>query len=121
MEILCFFKYTTDYEKNNLKNIHRTIAVLLTLALLVSCDRPTRITKTFLWNEDVKELTGGKLYTWLQKAPFDNELDRYKEGAVVITSANQVFPFKARYYSTLEQLGRYYSTDLILWVTGIWK
>src|SRR5699024_7445130 len=105
----------------NLKNIHRTIAVLLTLALLVSCDRPTRITKTCVWHGEVKELTGGKLYTWLQKATIDNEMERDKEGAVVITSASQVFPFKARYYSTLEQLGRYYSTGLILWVTGIWK
>jgi len=42
-----------------LKNIHLTIVILLTLILLVSCDRPTRITKEFVWNEDVKELTGG--------------------------------------------------------------
>ncbi len=69
-----------------LKNIHRTIVILLTLILLVSCDRPTRITKEFVWNEDVKELTGGNLYTWLQKAPFNNELERHKDGAVVITN-----------------------------------
>ncbi len=97
-----------------LKNIHRTIVILLTLILLVSCDRPTRITKEFVWNEDVKELTGGNLYTWLQKAPFNNELDRHKDGAVVITNAKQVFPFKGRYYNAIEELGRYYSTDTVI-------
>ncbi|MGV3761645.1 hypothetical protein [Parapedobacter sp.] len=96
------------------KSGHCTMVMLLTLILLVSCDRQTRTTKDFVWDEDVKELTGGSLHTWLQKAPFDNELDRHGDGVVMITNASQVFPFMGRYYNAVEELGRYYSDDTVI-------
>lgn len=78
--------------------------MLLLVVVLSACDQSPQISKDFVWDEDVKELTGGNLYNWLKKAPFDNELDRHQDGAVVITNARQVFPFKGRYYNAIEEV-----------------
>ncbi len=90
--------------KNTLIYIYRTFFVLLVLIALASCNKSTQIKKEFVWNEDVKELTGGNLYTWLQKAPFDNEVNRGGDGVLVITNSRQVFPFKGRYYNTIKKV-----------------
>lgn len=80
-------KYTLIY-------IYRTSVVLFLLIALASCDQSTQIKRKFVWDEDVKELTGGNLYDWLKKAPFDNEVDRGGNGSLVITNSRQIFPFK---------------------------
>lgn len=90
--------------KNTLIYIYRTFVVLLVLIVLASCDQSTQITKKFVWDEDVKELTGGNLYNWLKKAPFDNEVNRGGDGSLVITNSRQIFPFKARYYNAIKEV-----------------
>lgn len=91
-----------------------TIIMLIVLILLVSCDRQTQFTKEFVWDEDIKELTGGNLHTWLQKAPFNNKLERTGDDVLMFTNARQVFPFKGRYYNAIKELDRYYSDDTIV-------
>lgn len=100
--------------KNTLIYIYRTFVVLLVLIVLASCDQSTQITKKFVWDEDVKELTGGNLYNWLKKAPFDNEVNRGGDGSLVITNSRQIFPFKGRYYNAIEEVGRYESSDTVI-------
>lgn len=90
--------------KNTLIYIYRTFVVLLVLIVLASCDQSTQITKKIVWDEDVKELTGGNLYNWLKKAPFDNEVNRGGDGSLVITNSRQIFPFKARYYNAIKEV-----------------
>lgn len=74
------------------------------ILLLASCSSNTKSTKQFVWDGDLAELTGKNLYVWLQKAPFDNELKRHEKDKIVFTNAEQVFPFKGRYYNTIEEL-----------------
>lgn len=100
-------KYTLIY-------IYRTSVVLFLLIALASCDQSTQIKRKFVWDEDVKELTGGNLYDWLKKAPFDNEVDRGGNGSLVITNSRQIFPFKGRYYNAIEEVGRYESIDTVI-------
>jgi len=97
-----------------LKNSHHIIVILLTLILLVSCDRQTRVTKDFVWDEDIKELTGGSLHGWLQKAPFDNEFGKADGKNIVLTNADQVFPFMGRYYNAIEELSKDYNVDTVI-------
>ncbi|TYR38400.1 hypothetical protein FXV77_03735 [Sphingobacterium phlebotomi] len=87
------------------------IVALSVLMLLASCDNRTKARKQFVWDEEVKELTGENLYSWLEKAPFDNELERAAEGKIVITNAKQVFPFMGRYYNAIEELRRSHDTE----------
>ena len=100
--------------KHTLIYIYKTFIVLLVLIALASCNQSTQIKKEFVWDEDIKVLTEGNLYDWLKKEPFDNEVDRGGDGSLVITNSRQIFPFKARYYNAIEELGRYYSTDTVI-------
>lgn len=100
--------------KNTLIYKYRIFVVLLLLIVLGSCNQSTQITKEFVWDKNVKELTGGNLYNWLKKAPFDNEVNRGGDGVLVITNSRQVFPFKGRYYNAIEEVGRYDSNDTVI-------
>ncbi|MEC3879364.1 hypothetical protein [Parapedobacter sp. 10938] len=95
-------------------HIHRTIVMLFACTLLISCDRQTRITKDFVWDEDVKARTGRSLHAWLKKAPFDNEFGKGDGNNMVFTNAEQVFPFMGRYYNAVEELTRDHSTDTVI-------
>lgn len=68
----------------------------------LSCDNKN--TRTFMWDDQVAELTGKHLDSWLRQAPFDNELKLQEEDKVVLTNAKQVFPFIGRYYNAVEEL-----------------
>lgn len=92
--------------------------MLSALVVLASCDHQTRITKEFVWNDEVKTLTGGNLYSWLYKAPFDNEFGKGDGETFVFTNADQVFPFMGRYYNAVEELGAYYNADTVIFQEG---
>lgn len=94
--------------------IQRSIVLLFASTLLISCDQQSSIAKDFVWDEDVKELTGGNLDTWLSKAPFNNELKRFEKDQIFITNTDQVFPFKGRYYNAVEELARDYGPDTLI-------
>lgn len=99
-----------------LLNTNRIIVfTLFTLITLSSCNHKSRIRKEFVWDDGAKELTGGNLHNWLKKAPFNNELNRSEEGKIVITNADQVFPFKGRYYNAIEELRRDYNADTVIY------
>ncbi len=69
---------------------------------VLSCDNKS--TGTFVWDDQVAELTGKHLENWLRQAPFDNELRLQEDDKVVLTNAKQVFPFMGRYYNAIEEL-----------------
>lgn len=97
-----------------LANVRRALLVLFACTLLVSCDRQSRITKNFVWDEDVKELIGGNLHSWLRKAPFDNELMKAEDGKIILTNAEQVFPFMGRFYNAVEELRKDHDADTVI-------
>ncbi|HWK98941.1 MAG TPA: hypothetical protein VNQ55_03300 [Parapedobacter sp.] len=74
---------------------------LLLLVVLAGCNTDTR---DFEWSEDIAELTGKDLGSWLRQAPFSNELAQREENKMVFTNAQQVFPFMGRYYNAVEEL-----------------
>jgi hypothetical protein len=80
------------------------------LLFAASCDSG-RNTKTFVWRDDIAELTGQHLEDWLRQAPFDNELKKQEQDKVILTNAKQVFPFMGRYYNAVEELHRDYAAD----------
>lgn len=92
------------------------IPMLFILMVLISCNQENHVTKKFVWDEDVKALTGGNLQAWLQKAPFDNEFGKGDGKNIVITNAEQVFPFMGRYYNAIEELkkGLSNSSDTVI-------
>lgn len=99
-----------------LTNIPFTISILFILMIPTSCNQKSRVTKSFVWDEEVKELTGGNLHAWLQKAPFDNEFGKSNGEVFYLTNAEQVFPFMGRYYSAIEELKKdlSYSADTVI-------
>lgn len=98
-----------------LTNVRRALLMLFACTLLSSCDRETHITKPFVWDEDIRALVGGSLHAWLSKAPFANELKRYEKDRIVITNAEQVFPFMGRYYNAVEELRKDYNADTVIY------
>src|SRR5690606_41656975 len=90
--------------KNTLIYIYRTFIVLLVLIALTSCNQSTPIKKEFVWDEDIKVLTEGKLYEWLKKKPFDNEVDRGRAGSMLFTHSRKSSLFKSRYSIAILEL-----------------
>src|SRR5690606_22498712 len=94
-----------------IKNTAGVISILFAIMLLASCDNRNATRKEFVWDDEIKELTGENLHAWLEKAPFDNELKKYEKDKLAFTNAKQVFPFLGRYYKAIEELHRNHSTD----------
>ncbi|MFD1770456.1 hypothetical protein [Sphingobacterium suaedae] len=73
--------------------------------ILSACHRDVSDHKSFVWDEDVKQLLGAEyLDTWLRKAPFENELKQAEQDQLVFTNAKQVFPFMNRYHDRVQEL-----------------
>lgn len=102
-------------KKTFLVKTGNVIILLFIIALLASCEQKNRNTKQFVWNEEVKKITGGNLITWLQEAPFENELKPSENDKLIITNAEQVFPFMGRYYNEIEELRRDFGADTLIY------
>lgn len=94
-----------------IKGTNWIVVALSAWMLVASCNNKSRVRKQFVEDEDVKELTGENLHSWLGKAPFDNELKKAEEGKLIVTNAKQVFPFMGRYYNAIEELRRDHSME----------
>lgn len=94
---------------------YRALFLLSVLLVLASCDNQGHITKAFVWDEDVKTLTDANLHSWLRKAPFGGEFGKGGSETVVLTNADQVFPFKGRYHNAIEELRYDYMTDTVIY------
>lgn len=71
---------------------------MLFFLVLASCNRETR---DFEWPDEIAQLTGKDLATWLRKAPFSNELSQSDDDKMVFTNAAQVFPYMGRYNNAI--------------------
>ena len=65
----------------------------------------------FVWDEDIARLTDKQIGGWLRKAPFTNEFRQSEAGEIMITNAQQVFPFLSRYYDAEGELDRPYNDN----------
>lgn len=97
--------------KKILRRIYFFLFVILTgWMAVISCQSNSHGNKQFVWDVDVRELTGGDLGHWLRKVPLNNEINKNEDGRIVLTNSRQVFPFMGRYYNAEEELKRGYGT-----------
>lgn len=94
------------------------VCILSVFLLFTSCEPHTRTYKPFVWDEDVKTLVNGNIYSWLQKAPFENEFGKSDGEHTIITNADQIFPFKGRYYNAIEELREDVMEDTVIYRTA---
>lgn len=84
-----------------MKNNQYTLVGLFLLLLFVGCSESAR---DFNWQEDNAELTGKDLKAWLRKAPFENELKAPEGQSILMTNAQELFPFIGVYHNKVEEL-----------------
>ena len=81
--------------------------ITLCLTGIYSCN--TNKEKDFEWDQNIAQLTGSDLRSWLRKAPFENELELTGEDKIILTNAEEVFPFMAGYFTATGELRADYS------------
>lgn len=69
---------------------------------IYSCN--TNKARDFEWDQNIAQLTGSDLNSWLRRAPFENELQINGEDEIVFTNAEEVFPFMAGYFTATGEL-----------------
>lgn len=67
------------------------------IILFVFCCFMSACGDDYQWTEDAAKLTNKDLNGWLQKAPFEGDINKDEDRKILMTNAEQLFPFKGQY------------------------